>query len=285
MRLVVARTGGFGNRAAGQDAGSMGWSVDPVQLVPIVLAALLYAGRVRSLHRRGRPVAAGRVAAFIAGLALLVLALVSPIDTIGESRLFSVHMLQHLLIGDLAPLLIVLGLTGAVLRPVLVVPAVQRLRVLVNPVVVVALWAADLALWHLPVAYDAALDDDVVHAAEHLCFFTAGLFLWTVLLGTLPGPRWFGAGARLASLGAVWAVGTILANVFLWSGRPYYTPYTEAPRTWGLSPLADQRAGGGVMLVEMTLVVVTVAIVMGLRWLEAAETRQRRLERRSGSFG
>ncbi|HEY7017781.1 MAG TPA: cytochrome c oxidase assembly protein [Gaiellaceae bacterium] len=256
----------------------MGWSFEPAQLVPVAVAAALYAGRALTLRRRGRPVPWPKVLSFAAGLLVLVFAVISPVDSIGEERLFSVHMVQHLMIGDLAPLLIVLGLSGPLLRPLLVFRVVQRARVLTNPLVALPLWAANLWLWHLPRLYDAALRHDAVHALQHTCFFAGGLLLWTALLGLLPGPRWFGRGAQLGALAFAWVAGTALANVFLWSDRPYYQPYVDAPRTWELTPLGDQRAGGGVMLLEMMLVGGAVFVLLGLRWLEDAERRQRRLE-------
>jgi putative membrane protein len=262
-------------------ARAVGWTLEPWQLAPIVLAAALYGGRARTLARRGRAVAPLKVASFAAGLAVLVLALVTPVDSIGEERLFSVHMFQHLLLGDLAPLLLALGLSGPLLRPLLAPRWVQRARILTHPLVALPLWAANLWLWHLPRLYVAALEHPAVHALQHACFLAGGLLLWSTLLGLLPGPRWYGLGARLASLGAVWVVGATLANVFLWSDRAYYGPYVEAPRTWGLSALSDQRAGGGVMLVEMMVVGAIVFVVLGLRWLEDAERRQQRLEARA----
>ena len=249
----------------------MGWTFEPAQLAPIALAAMLYARRVQVLRRRGQGPSALRTLSFAAGLAALVLALVSPLDSIGESRLFSMHMVQHLLIGDLAPLLLVLGLSRPLLRPLLAPRWVQRARPLTTPLLALPLWAADLWLWHLPVLYDAALHHPLVHALEHACFLAGGFLLWATLLGLLRGPRWFGRGAQLGALGFVWAAGTALANVFLWSGRAYYPPYVHAPRTWGLSPLADQRAGGGVMLLEMSIVVIAVAAWLVLRWLREEE--------------
>ncbi len=88
------------------------------------------------------------------------------------------------------------------------------------------------------------------------------------------------AAFELGGLASVWVAGAALANVFLWSDHPFYEPYVDAPRTWGLSALADQRAGGGVMLVEMMFVGAVVFVVLGLRWLGEAEQRQRRLEAR-----
>jgi putative membrane protein len=264
-------------------ARAMGWSFEPGQLAPIALAGLLYARRAQTLRRRARPVPTAKVVSFACGLIVLVLAVVTPVDSIGENRLFSVHMAQHLMIGDLAPLLIVLGLSGPLLRPLLAPRVVQRARVLTHPLVALPLWAANLWVWHLPRLYDAALRHGWVHALQHACFFAGGLLLWSTLLGLLPGPRWFGKGAQLAALGLVWIAGAALANVFLWSNRPYYPPYVAAPRSWGLSPLADQRAGGGVMLLEMMFVGSVVFVVLGLRWLEDAERRQRRLEARGST--
>ena len=260
----------------------MGWSFEPSQLVPIAVAGLLYARRAQTLRRRGRSVPTAKVVSFSCGLLVLLAAVVTPVDSIGENRLFSVHMLQHLMIGDLAPLLIVLGLSGPLLRPLLAPRLVQRARFLTNPLVALPLWAANLWLWHLPRLYDAALEHAWVHALQHVCFFAAGMLLWSTLLGLLPGPRWFGRAARLGALAFVWVAGTALANVFLWSDRAYYDPYVDAPRTWGLSAVADQRAGGGVMLLEMMFVGSVVFVVLGLRWLEDAERRQRRVEARAG---
>jgi putative membrane protein len=256
----------------------MGWSFEPAQLAPAALAAGLYARRAWTLSKRGRPVPPAKAACFAGGLLVLVLALVSPVDSIGEERLFSAHMAQHLLIGDLAPLLLALGLSGPLLRPLLAPRIVQRARALTHPLVALPLWAANLWLWHLPRLYDAALAHATVHALQHACFLAGGFLLWTTLLGLLPGPRWFGRGAQLGALGIAWIAGMALANVFLWSDRAYYSPYVAAPRTWGLSPLGDQRAGGGVMLLEMTIVGAAVFVLLGLAWLEDAERRQRRLE-------
>jgi cytochrome c oxidase assembly factor CtaG len=254
----------------------VGWSFDPVQLAPVALMAALYARRAQRLRRRGRRVPPLRIAAFAGGLAALVLALCSPVDALGEERLFSAHMAQHVLIGDVAPLLLVLGLTRPLIRPLLALPGTHRLRVLAHPLVAHPLWAVDLCVWHLRGPYDLALDDDLVHALEHACFFAGGILLWTSLLALLPQPRWFMRGGRILALAGVWVVGGALANVFLWSGHPFYPRYEHAPRTWGLSPLDDQRAGGGVMLLEMMLVGIVVFVAVGLEWLRAAEDDARR---------
>jgi cytochrome c oxidase assembly factor CtaG len=259
--------------------------LEPDQLVPIVLAAIVYARRVVSLQRRGRHVPARKIAFFAGGLAVLLVALETPIDTIGETRLFCVHMLQHVLIGDVAPFLVVLGLSGPLLRPVLALPGVYRLRVLTHPFVALPFWACNLAAWHVPLLYDAALEHPVVHACEHAMFFTGGALVWSVLFDLLPGPRWFGTGLRIGYVAVMWFFMLGLSSFFLWSRHSYYPPYVHAPRMWGLSPVADQQIGGGVMLLEGSLLMLGVLVWLGLRWFAAAEARQRTLESRDTDVG
>jgi putative membrane protein len=252
--------------------------LEPVQLVSIVVGAALYARRAWSLRARGRPVAVWKVVCFAGGLAVLLVALESPIDTIGEERLFWMHMVQHVLVGDVAPFLVVLGLSGPLLRPLLAAPGVLRLRALTHPFVALPAWAANLAVWHVPYLYDAALAHPAVHALQHSLFFAGGALVWATLFELLPGPRWFGTGARAAYLAGMWFFSLGLSSVFLWSRHPFYGPYVRAPRTWGFSALADQRLGGGVMLLEGSLIMLGVLIWLGLRWFEEAEQRQRALD-------
>ena len=191
------------------------WNVDPLELSVLALAAALYWRRARTLARRGRPVPRPRVAAFGAGLLMLFIALASPIDTIGEERLFSVHMLQHLLLGDVGALLLVLGLDGRLLRPLLRVRTVHRVRVLAHPLVALPLWAANFVAWHLPVLFDAALRHDAIHAIQHSLFVAFGMLLWAALLEPLPGPAWFTAPWRIPYVLAMWLVMLVLSQVFI----------------------------------------------------------------------
>jgi cytochrome c oxidase assembly factor CtaG len=249
-----------------------------LQTAAVLLGAAAYAAAVVRLRRRGRPVSWIRAAAFASGVAVLLVAFLSPLDRLGEDRLFSAHMGQHLLIGDIAPLLVVLGLDGPLLRPLLAIRPVRALRVLAYPLVALPLWAADLCVWHLPSLYDAALDHDAVHALQHTLFFGCGLLVWAALVEPLPGPAWFTAARKLAYVAAMWLVSLALSQVFLWAGHVYYARYAAAPRTWGLSPIADQRAGGGVMLVEGSLVMLGVAVWLLLRLFRESESRQRFLD-------
>ena len=255
------------------------WSAEPSRLLPVAIAAFLYWRRALTLRRRGAPVPFWRQLLFGLGLALLLLATASPIDWLGEERLFSFHMLQHVLLGDLAPLCIVAGLTGPLLRPILQFGFVDRLRFLAHPLVALPLWVINLLVWHLPAAYEAALGSDAVHALQHLCFFTFGALMWAPVVEVLPGPEWFGTGWKLGYIVVVRLVETVLGNVFLWAGGVIYVTYEDSPRLWGISPLADQGIAGGVMMVEGSLVTIGALAWLFLKLAQEGELRQQLLER------
>jgi putative membrane protein len=254
------------------------WTLDPLQLVPIAVIAAAYTVRARTLARRGQPVPAWRIALFALGIALLVVSVASPVAAVGEEELFSFHMVQHLLIGDLAPLCLLAGLTGPLLRPVLALPGAMRLRVLSNPFVALPIWAANLALWHLPVLYEGAVENGAIHALEHVCFFAAGIVLWLPVLETLPAPEWFGTGAKLVYIVGVRLVATVIGNVFIWGGSPFYDVYRTGDDYLGLTPSADQSLAGSIMMIEGSLVTIVAIAWLFLRMAQEGEVRQQLLE-------
>jgi putative membrane protein len=215
-----------------------------VQLIAVAVLAGLYVAAVLRVRRRRGTVDRKRALSFGCGVALLAAGVAMPDNT------FARHMAQHLLIGDLAPLCLVLGLSGPLLRPALALRPVRALRVLSHPLVALPVWAVDLCAWHVAPLFDAALHHEPVHALQHVCFFTAGAMLWASLLQLLPGPRWFRTPQRLAYLGGMWLVSLVLSQLFIWSSRPFYD-YRSAN---------DQRIGGGIMLVEGSAVMLSVLV-------------------------
>jgi len=200
--------------------------------------------------------------------------------------MLSAHMLQHMLIGDLVPLLLVLAVRGPLLVhlfPVWVMRPARKLGVhrllgfLTRPVPAFTLWAAALGLWHVPALYDAALEHERLHAVEHLSFMAAGVVVWTVLLDPgrrrlLPGWRRFGyALALLAASG-------VLANTLILSYRPLYPDYTGegVARPFSLSPLEDQDLAALVMMVEQLATLGTFAFFAARAQLGRAESDVRR---------
>ena len=249
----------------------------PAQLVPTGLAAILYAQRVRTLARQGKPVPAARQASFYSGLAVILLALLSPIGRISDD-LLSVHMVEHLLMGDIGSLLLVLGLNAQVIAPLLRIRAIDRLRVLANPLVAFPLWMVDLYTWHVPVLYQAALHHSGVHALQHMCFIALGVNMWMCLFGPLPMPAWFGNLQRLGYIIAVRLAGALLGNVFAWSGTAFYPSYAKGEAYWHISPIADQNIAGAVMMVEESFLTLGLFCWLFLRAAREGEERQSLLD-------
>jgi len=227
-------------------------------LAAATLAALLFAQGWLRLRRRGRrDLASWRRAGLAAtGLGVALAGLVTPIDTIGEDDLLSVHMLQHVLIGDLAVALLVAAARGPllvfllpapVLRPLSRSRAIRRtLGTLLAPRVAFCLWAANLAAWHVPALYDAALSHPLLHDLEHACWVVAGLLVWTLLVDP-GGHRRLTVGGRIALAAALFAAGEVLTDVLVFSFDGLYPAYRGA---YGISALTDQKLAGIAMMVE-----------------------------------
>jgi cytochrome c oxidase assembly factor CtaG len=173
-------------------------------------------------------------------------------------------MLQHLMLGDLGALLLVLGLDGRLVQPLLRWHVVYRLRFLANPLVALPLWAANFCAWHVPALFDAALQNDAIHALQHATFIAFGMLMWAALLEPLPGPAWFTAPWKIPYVLAMWLVMLVLSQVFIWSSHPFYLRYG----------LDDQKAGGGVMLVESMFTMLPALVWVLLGVLRESETRQ-----------
>jgi putative membrane protein len=247
---------------------------EPLQLAPPFVALAAYWLRVRTLARQRRPVPSWRIACFAAGIALVVAALVTPVAHIG-SELVLAHMAQHVMMADLAALLLVLGLTGPLLQPLLATRLARRLRVLAHPVVAFALWAIDLYVWHLPVFYEAALASEPVHALQHTTFVFFGFTMWLALLGPLPQPEWFGNGAKLIYIVGVRLTGAVLGNVFVWSESVFYPDYRPGQASWDLTPLQDQGVAGTIMMIESSIVTV---LLLGWLFVKAARESEEKQE-------
>ncbi len=261
------------------------WSFDPLVLAAAAVAVAFFAQGWRRLHRR-RPELApwSRWPIFLAGVAIVVVGIVSPLDAIAEEYLQSAHMLQHVLIADLGVALALVAVRGPLslffLPRDLLAPLArsERLRgalsFLLRPLVAVALWLGVLVAWHLPVLYDAALRNPLLHRVEHLSFVVVGALVWTLLIDPAGHGR-LSVNGRIGLAALMFWLGQVLAYVFVFSFHPYYDVYTEQPeRLFGLSPLTDQKLAGVVMMVEqaLTLGVALVVLVLAARRPRAASS-------------
>ncbi len=246
---------------------------DIIQFLPTLALGLLYAQRARTLSTGQHRIPTWRQACFYSGLTVILIALLSPVGTLSDQLLY-MHMVEHLLMGDIAALLIVLGLTGPLLAPVLRIRFFDRLRVLTHPLIAFPLWAIDMYVWHLPVFYEAALRHLVVHAFEHTMFIALGINMWMCLFGPLPKPRWFGNFAKLGYIVAVRLTGTVLGNIFLWSGSVFYPFYMSGDATHHIRPIADQNLAGAIMMVEESFLTLGLFCWLFLRTARESEERQ-----------
>jgi cytochrome c oxidase assembly factor CtaG len=260
-----------------------------------VVALTLFAQAFLRLRARGRrdraPVS--RVLLFTLAVAILTLALVSPLDAIGEEYLLWVHMSQHLLIGDVAPALLMLAVRGPLtffLLPAPVLRPLARLRLLrvllhslLRPSVSFGCWAAALAAWHVPASYQYALAHRWAHNLEHASFVLVGCLVWAQLVdparrGALPT-----LSRRVYYAGALFLVGHLLVHPILFAGGAVYRPYREQDeRLLGLSPLADQHLAGLVMTIDQTLTLGTFVLI--LLWPHLAAQRRGRVPVEKAQF-
>jgi cytochrome c oxidase assembly factor CtaG len=234
----------------------------PLDVDAIVVIALLGGGFVLA-SRRYRP-SAVRAAAFVLGLALIAAVQLTPLATIANHRLLSIHLLQNVVLAEWAPALCVAGLAPALAAAAARTPLWRRLT---HPLVALPLWLTTYYLWHLPWPYDAALrhQSSLLHL-EHATYFLTGVLVWwPVVHGRI------GSGAKAAYLFAAFVLCSPLGLVLALLPTPLYDFYEHAPRLWGLSPLTDQQVGGVAMVGEQAVVFFVVMTVLLLRFFREEE--------------
>jgi putative membrane protein len=266
------------------------WLGDPAVLAPLALLVFLYVRRFRKARREagGRGAGPLQAAAFAGAVLALLAALASPLDGLGDHYLFSAHMLQHVLLGDIAPLLLLVSLSRVIMRPLTrrLMSLERALGPLAHPATGLVMWLVLMYLWHVPSLYDAALEHPLVHLLEHASFFTAGIAVWWPLIQPVPMRRRLTGLWPLAYIGAAKFGLAALGLYLTWSQDVLYPFYEDVPRIWGLSAVEDQNVGGAIMMVEQSLTFVTVLVTVFVGMLvrsEAEEQRRERLEEASAT--
>jgi cytochrome c oxidase assembly factor CtaG len=208
---------------------------------------------------------------FYFGLGLLTIwvALETPIDTIADHYLDSVHMLQHVLLGFVAPPLMLLGLSPGMVARLVRVPG---LRAITEPVPAQLIAAAVMIAWHLPPLYDATLYSEPLHVSEHLTFIVAGTLLtWPMLQATSAHARWqMSPGVKLLYMLVATLPQDAVALALIFSRVPFYEYYTHAPRLIAsLDPVTDQTVAGAILMTLGKLTITVAAIAVFIRWFGA----------------
>jgi putative membrane protein len=267
-------------------AADMSWTFDPGAIVLIGALGGAYVARWRRV-RRAHPGLHGKreaptwaLVSYLGGILALAVALISPVDRLAEQA-FTMHMVQHVLLLDIAPIGLICGLTKVILRPV--THRLQRVEesagILSHPVFAIALYVGLMWAWHVPALYDAALAHPLIHIGEHVCFMSAGLLYWWHLLGPIRSRH------RLSEMGAVvYMLSTKLLVGLLGIGltfapEPLYAFYKEQAPIWGLNPVEDESLAGGLMAFEQSVVMGIALVWLFVNALSASDAAERRTER------
>jgi cytochrome c oxidase assembly factor CtaG len=236
------------------------WSFNPIVILALIGAAFLYTRMYRRAEARcspGNGPGAGHWLPYAAGLLTLAVALISPLDAIGDRYLLSAHMMQHVLLSDIAPAFLILGLRSPILplglsrRALMAVaPGGRSGRVLArltSPWLAIPLWALATWVWAIPSVFDFSAQHPVVHAFEHATLFYTGLAMWWLIIDPLPRARLRPNGERLALLGFTRIASAAVCLPLTWLTASQYSLYASAPRAYGLSAINDQHLAGAAM--------------------------------------
>ncbi len=275
-------------------AGSLifGWTADPALIAPLIAAAILWLAAVRSVNGRhpSNPVPVRRSVLFLGGLAAVAIALQSGIERY-DTTLFSVHMVQHLLLTLVAAPLLTLG--GPVTLVLRVASLDTRRRILLpilhsrlvravsHPVVAWILFAGVMWGTHFSPLFDAALEDRGLHDLEHLLYLGAGLLFWWPAVAVDPAPRRLGYPVRILYVFLQMPQNTFLAVTLLNAARPLYPHYASLARSWGPDPLADQQIAAGIMWLGGDLLFLAAVFALIAAWMRAEERTTGASDRRS----
>jgi putative membrane protein len=265
------------------------WTLEPGVLIGVLLVGGAYLKRwlaVRHTSKRpGADAPVWRLCSFMAALLIAMLALISPIDALAD-QLFFMHMVQHMLLLDLTPILSIFGLTKVSLRPVTraVSDLERRAGPLAHPAFAVVLYVGTIWLWHIPAAYDYAVTHPTVHVLEHVSFVMVGSAYWWHLLSPIR------ARARLGGMGpVVYMLSTKLFVGALGMGLAFapealYPYYIHHARVWGISAHDDQAIAGLIMAIEQSIVMGVALALLFMRMLGESEKEQERKERYEDHF-
>ena len=221
---------------------------------------VLSAAYVASVRRFPTP--RWRRIAFASGTVLLLAVFVTPVQTLATTYLLSAHLLQNVILAEWAPALVVLGIAPAAAA----LADLGVARFLIRPLVALPVWLATYAVWHMPVAYDAALrHQGSVLLVEHACYFLAGLALWWPIFRS--EPLALPAGAKAAYLFAAFVLASPIGLLLALIPSPIYDFYEGARRIWGLSALRDQQIAGILMSGAEAIVFFGLFAVFFLRFM------------------
>ena len=242
------------------------WSIHPSTVVGLAILAAVYLWRARHSTPEN-PLSMLRRISFFSALFVIFASLNGPIHDLSDTYLFSAHMVQHLLLTMLMPPLLIAGVPGWMLRPLLQNRAIAAVaRIVTRPIACFAIFNIVIAMWHLPVFYNAAMDNHNIHIFEHLMFMAAAVLMWWPLTSQLPElPRLSYPGQMLYCFLMILPM-SIVAVYISMADQVLYPAYASAPRITSLSPLDDQLLGGLIMWVPGGMIFMIIMTVIFFKW-------------------
>jgi putative membrane protein len=284
LALALTALAGMGGLFATSHSGWVGapttelsrlWSVPPVEVAVFVVLGLGYLAWARDPDAG---VTARHRAFFLSGIAVLVLAVVTPIGGMSQQGMLAAHMIQHTVIGGVAPLLLLLGIPPGAAERLLSPAAIRRIKTIQHPFAAFTAWTLTTLVWLLPAVHHQVLVSPSLWVVQQFSFLAIGTLMWMPVVERVPAPDWFGTGWKGTYMTGVWTVGLIIANVYWFSGTAFYGSHAAAAEAWGISALQDQANAGTVMMLSHCMLAFGAITLLFFRQAQEGELRQKLVE-------
>ena len=251
------------------------WHGHPDALIGLAIVQgvyLLGVGPLRERYGLADKVEPRQIATFTAGMAVIFISLLSPIHFLSDNYLFSMHMVQHVLLTLVAPPLLILGTPDWLIRPLLRPNlAFRAARLAVHPIIAFALFNFIFSVWHIPTLYATSLNNHAVHIGEHLLFMGTAVIMWWPIVSMMPELPRLPYPIQMGYLFLLSVAQIIVFALLTFANEPLYEFYVNAPRIWGISPLLDQQLGAIIMKIGAGTLFLTLFIVIFFRWFKHEE--------------
>jgi cytochrome c oxidase assembly factor CtaG len=251
------------------------WSLTPGPIILVTFAVGLYVYRWWQVRE-----SPWRLLSFLAGGVSLIAALASPIDTLAD-QIMTMHMIQHVILLDVAPILFLAGLSKKLLRPVTkrMLSVERHAGLLAYPAFAVVFYAGTMWIWHIPGLYNAAVESEFVHGIEHLCMSAAGGLYWWFILSPIRSRHRLSGIGPVAYMGSTRIMLGLLGVVLTFAPSSFYGVYEQQPNFWGMGPKEDQAVAGLIMATEQSIVMGVALVWLFIRMLGESERDDQRAER------
>ncbi len=256
---------------------ALNWNFAPSILMLLISQAVLYGYLITIARRDGRwgsDVRRSHVIYFALGLIVIFIALVTPIDSLSNVALFSVHMVQHILLMLLASVCLLLGTPAYWIRSLYELPVLKRfLPIVTHPLVTLIAFNSVLWIWHVPVFYEGALRDPNIHIIEHMMFLVFGVLMWLPITHDVPPGHVASYPARIVYLFACMLSSSILGAIFTFAPTVAFTFYGNAPLAFGVTPATDQQLAGLIMWIPGSSFFFVAILVVFAAWLNSEDRK------------